>query len=76
MGTLVALVRRTILIDDKTELAPSPLTEEIRIRAYRKIAPSRHFPEKDDTQSFLEFVLDRHDFFADPSREFAGTPRG
>ncbi len=67
-GTLVALVRRTLLIDDKTELAASPLTEEVRLRAYRKIARNPPYPAKNDTQSFQEFILDRRDFFGDPAR--------
>jgi hypothetical protein len=65
-GTMVAMVRRALTVDAATKVRPTPVTELVQIRVYRKI------PEKPDEQRRIdpteqdayEFILDRADLFA------------
>ncbi|MBI2421800.1 MAG: hypothetical protein HYV27_03140 [Candidatus Hydrogenedentes bacterium] len=41
VGTELALVRQTLLIDDQGNIVPTNLTEEIQLRVFRHIEPSR-----------------------------------
>jgi hypothetical protein len=60
-GTQVALIRKTILIDDKGDLVVSPITESVQIRVYRKVDASQKF--ESDGQDFYEFTLRRTKLF-------------
>jgi hypothetical protein len=53
-GTQTALVRRTLLIDRSGSVHPSPLTESVQIRIFRRL----------DTGDPLMFTLRRSDLFA------------
>ena len=62
VGTQAALVRELVLIDDKGNLTPTRILEEVQFRVYRDI------PKADDKkaskQDFYEFRLSRSGLFA------------
>lgn len=58
-GTMVALVRRMVLIDDEKKLVVSHLTQSVALRVYREIAEDLSLPGARHAQEFHEFMLDR-----------------
>jgi len=62
-GTIAALVRRMLTIDQKGNPHPTPITESIQFRVFLEVpaVPSDDFPHKQQggRQSFFEFILDR-----------------
>ena len=68
-GTMVAMVRRALAIDQMTKVRPTPLTELVQIRVYRRIpqASEANFQGDFGEQDVLEFVLDRAKLFAGES---------
>lgn len=62
--TQVALVRRTLLLDDRGDIIPSPLTETVQIRVY--LDPKRELTEQNaaEVQTFIEHRLRRRDLLA------------
>jgi hypothetical protein len=70
--TEVALVRQAILIDIEGGLIPTPLTESVQLRVYRKITPGTRYmnyingPSSHD-QDFFEFRMSRRKLFAHES---------
>lgn len=66
VGTMAALVRRAIVIDQSGRMRPVPITELVQIRVYRRIpdAPQAHFHGDFGEQDVYEFVLDREKLFA------------
>lgn len=68
VGTMVALVRRMVLISNDAELIVSPLVQGVQLRVYRKIPEHvLHAGEAKDTQAFHEFVLRRKKLFSGES---------
>jgi hypothetical protein len=67
VGTQVALVRQMLLIDKEGALIPSPLTESVQLRVFRKVAgahPDDRRPGDPDPQDSYEFTLKRVLLFA------------
>ena len=63
-GTVVALVRQMVVIDDKFQPVPTPITQTVQLRVYRKIGGTPAASVRADveaTQSVYEFVLRRRD---------------
>jgi len=62
-GTIVALVRRMMVITNRLEPASTRITQSIQFRVYRKVAPSdiTHF---DEQQRPFELVMRRADVLA------------
>jgi hypothetical protein len=61
-GTVVALVRRMMVIDEKLEPVATPITQKVQFRVYRKLKAMTH--EFDPTQSACEFVMRRRELIA------------
>lgn len=68
-GTMVALVRQMMVIDDQGKLTPTALTESVQLRVYHAITPGTEYmnyingPSSHD-QDFFEFRIRRQDLFA------------
>jgi hypothetical protein len=45
-GTIVALVRRMLLIDAKLEPVPTPITQQVQFRVYQRVGGSGNLPER------------------------------
>lgn len=78
-GTMVALGRRALVIDDKHKIRFSPITEQLQIRVFNKIpivadADLHDHGADASEQSFCEFTLDRPAFFAGGHGLRATTP--
>jgi hypothetical protein len=64
-STRMALVRQTVLIDNRGKLVSTHLTESVQIRVYRAIRPfSGETLLKDPPQQFFELRLDRRVLFS------------
>lgn len=65
-GTMVAMVRRALAVDRSTKVRPTPLTELVQIRVYRRIPrdPAANLHGDSGEQDAYEFVLDRGELFA------------
>lgn len=76
VGTMAALVRRAIVIDESGRMQPAPITELIQIRVYRRIPedPRANFHGDRGEQDVYEFVLDREKLFAGQHGLRAVTP--
>jgi formylglycine-generating enzyme required for sulfatase activity len=69
-GTMVAMVRRALTVDQSAKLRVTPLTELVQIRVYRRIPEGRNpdfGAELLGQQDVYEFVLDRRNLFAGQS---------
>ena len=68
VGTQVALVRQSIIIDNRGDLVPTPLTESVQLRFYHAITPGSPYmnyingPSSHD-QDFFEFRMSRAELF-------------
>jgi hypothetical protein len=56
-GTIVALVRQMMVIDDKLEPVPTAVTQKVQFRVYQEVGPATAAP--------FEFVLRRHDLLGE-----------
>ena len=64
-GTIVALVRRMMVIDDKLEPAPTSVTQKIQFRVYQKVGgPPGESWNFDGRQLAFEVVMRRRDLLA------------
>jgi len=66
-GTMVALVRRALVVDDQAKIRVSPLTESVQIRVYRTISANPNAVKEEGNpgiQDVNEFMLNRSEFFA------------
>ena len=65
-GTMVAMVRRALAIDQATKVRATPLTELVQIRVFRRIPrePEANFHGDFGEQDVYEFILDRAKLFA------------
>jgi len=65
-GTMVAMVRRALAIDQQTKVRLTPLTELVQIRVYRRIPQESEANFQGDfgEQDVYEFILDRAKLFA------------
>ena len=69
VGTMVALVRQMIVIDNRGKLTPSNMTESVQLRVYHAISPGMKYmnfingPSSRD-QDFVEFRMSRPELFA------------
>lgn len=65
-GTMVAMVRRALAVDSGVKVRPTPLTELVQIRVYRKIPGAAEDSSRTahGDQDVYEFVLDRAALFA------------
>jgi len=65
-GTVVALVRRMMVIDEKLDPVLTPITQKVQFRVYRKLNATTHEPRDafDQTQSVYEFVMRRREVIA------------
>jgi hypothetical protein len=67
-NTQVALARRTVLLDDRGEIRPTPLTEKVQLRIL-------HDPTtKDGVQTFLQFRLRREQLLAGKAGGLGAVP--
>ncbi|MBI3866441.1 MAG: hypothetical protein HY290_31560 [Planctomycetia bacterium] len=67
-NTQVALARRTVLLDDRGEIRPTPLTEQVQLRIL-------HDPtSKDGVQTFLQFRLRREQLLEGQAGELSAVP--
>ncbi len=62
--TQVALVRRTMLLDERGEIVPTPLTETMQVRVYLDPKQQITQPDGGDVQTFIEHRLRRRDLLA------------
>ncbi|MBC8290238.1 MAG: hypothetical protein H8E37_07965 [Planctomycetes bacterium] len=76
VGTMAALVRRAIVINQAGRMQPVPITELVQIRVYRRIPedPKANFHGDLGEQDVYEFVLDREKLFAGKHGLRAVTP--
>jgi hypothetical protein len=65
-GTMVAMVRRALAVDDSAKVRVTPVTELVQIRMYRRIPAGRRANSSAEfgEQDVYEFVLDRGELFA------------
>src|SRR5688572_9251990 len=65
-GTMIALVRQMVLIDDKLELRSSRITQSIQLRVFHSIGEGFGFsePEQAKGQAFFELNMRRGDLLA------------
>lgn len=69
VGTVVALVRQMIVIDNQGKLTPTALTESVQLRVYHAVTPGTEFmnyingPSSHD-QDFVECRMRRQELFA------------
>jgi hypothetical protein len=88
-GTMVAMVRRALAVDQMAKIHTTPITELVQIRVYRQIPrdPEAHRLGNSGVQDVLEFILDRARLFAgehglravrpsDPSEPFFDRSEG
>ena len=77
-GTLVALVRQLIVVNDKLEPVPTPITQSVQFRAYRRIGGSaveRTPANFGNWQSLYDLTMRRRDLLAGRAGGFhAMTP--
>ncbi len=66
-GTMVALIRQMLLIDNEGRPTASPLTESAQLRVYRQIVDDQSDFDGVHAQSFYEFLMDRKELFANVS---------
>ncbi len=61
VGTMVAMVRRGLVVDRSAKVRVTPITELVQIRVYRRIPadPQANFKGDFGEQDVYEFVLDR-----------------
>jgi hypothetical protein len=62
--TQVALVRRTLLLDDQGAIIPSPLTETVQVRVFLDPRQPSTRENVADVQTFIEYRLRRRDLLA------------
>jgi cytochrome c553 len=63
-GTMVALLRRMVVIDEQLELVPTPITQALQLRVYRNVGDREHpYTAANFTtqQSVHDFVMRRRD---------------
>jgi hypothetical protein len=66
-GTIVALVRQMMVINEELQPAPTSITEKVQFRVYKDIGESGHTFDQGDFSSrqlVYELVLRRHDLLA------------
>lgn len=65
-GTMVAMVRRALVVDSSNKVRATPITELVQIRVYRRIPedPQANMSGDFGEQDVYEFVLDRAKLFA------------
>jgi hypothetical protein len=65
-GTIVAMVRRTLTVDQSAKVRVTPVTEQVQIRLYWRIPkdPEANFHGDSGEQQMYEFLLDRQKLFA------------
>src|SRR5262249_54893168 len=65
-GTMVAMVRRALTVDQSAKVRVTPVTELVQLRVYRRIPrdPEANFHGDFGEQDVYEFVLDRAKLFA------------
>jgi hypothetical protein len=65
-GTMVAMVRRPMVIDSSRKLRVTPITELVQVRVYRRIPknPTANFQGDFGEQDVYEFILNRAKLFA------------
>jgi hypothetical protein len=65
-GTMVAMVRRALAVDRTNKVRPTPITELVQIRVYRRIPedPQANMSGDFGEQDVYEFALDRGRLFA------------
>ena len=75
-GTMLAMVRKAMAIDRSNKIRPTPITELVQIRVYRRIPENRHANMEGDfgQQDVYEFILDRPQLFAGKPGLRALTP--
>ena len=69
-GTMIALERQMILINDKLELRSSPITQSVQLRVFRSIPEGFGFSEPEQArahQAFFELNMRRGDLLAGKS---------
>lgn len=66
-GTVVALVRRMMVIDEKLDPVVTPITQKVQFRVYRKLKATTHEPHDafDQTQRVYEFAMRRRELIAE-----------
>ena len=76
VGTMAALVRRAIVIEESGRMQPAPITELVQIRVYRRIPedPRANIGGDRGEQDVYEFVLNREKLFAGQHGLRAVTP--
>lgn len=62
--TQVALVRKTLLVNDKGEIVVTPLTESVQLRVFRRIDDEVVFRKKPAPENLFEFKMPRSDLLA------------
>ena len=65
-GTMIALVRQMIVINDKIQLRSSPITQSVQFRVFRSVGEGFVFsePEQATAQAFFELNMRRGDLLA------------
>lgn len=65
-GTMIALVRQMIVINDKVQLRSSPITQSVQFRIFRSIGEGFGFSETEQAkaQAFFELNMRRGDLLA------------
>jgi hypothetical protein len=66
-GTVVALVRRMLVIDEKLEPVPTTITQAVQLRVYRKVGDRQSADGQAEfgaRQSVFDFVMRRRDLLA------------
>lgn len=67
LGTMVAMIRRALAVNQSAKVRVTPVTELVQIRVYRRIPddPKANFHGDFGEQDTYEFVLDRTNVFAE-----------
>jgi hypothetical protein len=78
-NTQFALVRRTLLLDDRGEIRPTPLTEQVQLQILHDPTKAPDRPNtapdrKPGVQTFLEFRLHREQLLAGKAGGLAAVP--
>ena len=63
-GTMLALVRRMMVVDDSLQPAVTPITQKVQIRLYRQVLTHPYGGEFEAMQSVYEWVMRRADLLA------------
>ncbi len=66
-GTMVALVRQMVVIDEKLEPVPTPITQAVQLRVFKKVGALRGsdtLASLAERQSVYDFVMRRRDLLA------------